>query len=330
MSSYALGPLAVSAVFLVAGSHDLAATGFLAIPAVLTAGVVFSVLARQRRSAPAAAAPKAATGHDDWHGFLRLSAVIIFRSVAYFGIVSLVALYVGTGLHAGKLMGELALTVFLAGGAAGTVTGGHLADRYGRIPVTRLSFAAAAAGLAAVVLVPSPWVFLPIVFTGFSLFQSFSLTVTLGQDYLPSRIGTSSGVTLGLAISVGGLLTPVLGALADATSLRWALVVLVALLPVAFGLALSLRDPRPGLKLMATPASTPGSDRQAGADAAVGRSPRARAAGVRPADRRAGSGGPENTRPSPPASRLSPFAPSAKRRPVVDRLGAHKDKHKER
>jgi len=34
------------------------------------------------------------------------------------------------------------------------------------------------------------------------------VTVTLGQDYLPGRIGTSSGVTLGLAISTGGLLAP--------------------------------------------------------------------------------------------------------------------------
>ena len=47
-----------------------------------------------------------------------------------------------------------------------------------------------------------PWVFLPIALTGFALNQSFGLTITLGQDYLPSRIGTSSGVTLGLPISI--------------------------------------------------------------------------------------------------------------------------------
>jgi FSR family fosmidomycin resistance protein-like MFS transporter len=99
--------------------------------------------------------------------------------------------------------------------------------------------------MLAVILTPSPWVFLPIAITGFVLFQSFSLTVTLGQDYLPSRIGTSSGVTLGLAISVGGLLAPALGALADTTSLRVSLVVLMAFLPAALALALQLRDPRP-------------------------------------------------------------------------------------
>ena len=41
---------------------------------------------------------------------------------------------------------------------------------------------------------------------------------TLGQDYLPGRVGTAGGVTLGLAVSVGGVFAPALGALADATS----------------------------------------------------------------------------------------------------------------
>jgi hypothetical protein len=53
----------------------------------------------------------------------------------------------------------------------------------------------------------------------------------LTASYLPTRIGTSSGVTLGLAISIGGLVTPVLGALADATSLH--LVTVLAAFPVA-------------------------------------------------------------------------------------------------
>ncbi len=250
---YALGPLAVSAVFLAAGGHDLRATGYLAVPALVTAGVVFAALARRRRGAPARS-PRSLRGvRDDWHGFVLLTSVVVVRSVIYFGIVSLVALYVGSALHAGKVLGEMALTTFLAGGAVGTVTGGRLADAHGRLQVTRLSFAVTAAGLVAVVLLASPWVFLAVAVTGFALFQSFSLTVTLGQDYLPTRVGTSSGVTLGLAISVGGLLTPALGALADATSLRWALVVLVSLLPVALTLALCLHDPRPRLTPVVTP-----------------------------------------------------------------------------
>jgi MFS transporter, FSR family, fosmidomycin resistance protein len=42
----------------------------------------------------------------------------------------------------------------------------------------------------------------------------FSVMIKLGQDYLPSRPGTATGITLGLAVSIGGLFAPVLGAIA--------------------------------------------------------------------------------------------------------------------
>lgn len=69
--------------------------------------------------------------------------------------------------------------------------------------------------------------------------------MTLGQDFLPRRVGTASGVTLGLAVSVGGLVAPALGALADATSLRTALVPLVALPALGRLLLCGLREPVP-------------------------------------------------------------------------------------
>jgi MFS transporter, FSR family, fosmidomycin resistance protein len=67
--------------------------------------------------------------------------------------------------------------------------------------------------------------------------------VMLGQDYLPRRIGTASGVTVGLAVSAGGLVTPLLGTLADHTDLRTALAVLVVLPVLALALSLRLHEP---------------------------------------------------------------------------------------
>jgi FSR family fosmidomycin resistance protein-like MFS transporter len=64
----------------------------------------------------------------------------------------------------------------------------------------------------------------------------------MGQDYLPNRIGTASGVTVGLAVSVGGLFNPLLGWLADMTSLRFALTVLIALPVIALALTVHLRE----------------------------------------------------------------------------------------
>ncbi|HYR56175.1 MAG TPA: hypothetical protein VEM39_08645, partial [Myxococcaceae bacterium] len=50
---------------------------------------------------------------------------------------------------------------------------------------------------------------------GLSFFMSSSVIVTLGQEYLPERVGLASGVTLGLAVTVGGLAAPVLGWIVD-------------------------------------------------------------------------------------------------------------------
>lgn len=187
---------------------------------------MYAVLRRDGRAISVKPAGRRAGGQDDWAGFALLTSVVIVRSIFFFGLSSLLALHVGTGLHGGRQLGEAALTTMLVAGAIGTITGGRLADRFGRLPVIRGPFAVTAAGLAAIALAGLPWVFVAIALTGFALNQSFSLTVTLGQDYLPTRIGTSSGVTLGLALSIGGMATPALGALADAISLHLAVTVL--------------------------------------------------------------------------------------------------------
>jgi len=71
----------------------------------------------------------------------------------------------------------------------------------------------------------------------------FSVFVILGQDYLPNWIGIASGVTVGLAVTVGGLFSPLLGWIADATDLRVIFGILTALAAVALGLAFLLREP---------------------------------------------------------------------------------------
>jgi MFS transporter, FSR family, fosmidomycin resistance protein len=83
------------------------------------------------------------------------------------------------------------------------------------------------------------------VIAGLTLFTPFAVQVTLGQDYLPSRIGTASGVTLGLALSVGGLAAPLFGVLADSHGLPVTLAVLAAFPAVSVALASRLREPRP-------------------------------------------------------------------------------------
>ena len=68
--------------------------------------------------------------------------------------------------------------------------------------------------------------------------------VVLGQKYLARNVGLASGVTLGLALSVGGIATPLLGYVAD--NYGGLPTAMLCLVPVALvgGLASCfLRDP---------------------------------------------------------------------------------------
>ena len=62
--------------------------------------------------------------------------------------------------------------------------------------------------------------------------------VALAQEYLPEHLGTASGLTFGVAVAVGGIASPMLGALGDGAGLASAIWVLAAL--AAAGLTLSI------------------------------------------------------------------------------------------
>jgi MFS transporter, FSR family, fosmidomycin resistance protein len=246
----ALGPVLVTPVLLAAGLHG---TPLLAVPAVVMAALLAvrrpwrrGGLARSRGGpAQAAGGPPEAPRRDDWRSFARLTTVVVARSIAYFGVASLLALFVIRRFHEPAAVGSAALTAFVAAGAVGSLTGGWLADRWQRVATVRLGYACAIPALTLLATAPSAAVaFAAAVILGLALYLPFAVQVTLGQDYLPHRIGTASGVTLGLAISIGGLAAPVFGFLADSHGLRLALAALVLLPVISLALAFRLREPR--------------------------------------------------------------------------------------
>ena len=87
--------------------------------------------------------------------------------------------------------------------------------------------------------------FAGIVATALALYVPFSLHVTLGQDYLPGRVGTASGVTLGLAVSLGGIASPLIALIADHTTLTTAIATLTAIPALCALTALRLHEPQP-------------------------------------------------------------------------------------
>ncbi|WP_308401267.1 MFS transporter [Streptomyces sp. AC512_CC834] len=257
--------LAPPLVWAVVGAGGLGASPLLVVPAVVGA-VLCGAAVRSAAGAGRASGGRTAVarGTDDWPSFLRLTGAVVCRSVVFVGLSTFVSLYVRERVGGGSAAGTVALFVLYLGGAVGTVAGGRLADRHGRLKVVRLSYVLSVLAVAGVVLVPGPAVYLCVALTSAGLYVPFSLHITLGQDYLPRRVGTASGVTLGLTVSVGGLAAPAVGALADATSLRAALLPLVALPAVGRLLLCGLREP---VTPPPSPSPSPAVDAPAASDA---------------------------------------------------------------
>ncbi|MCX5342584.1 MFS transporter [Streptomyces atratus] len=238
---FAAAPLMVSAVVATGG---LRASPLLVVPAL--AGVALCVAALRGIDVPATAADSPAgqaPGRDDWASFLKLSGAIVCRSIVFVGLSAFISLYVRQRTGGGEFAGTAALFVLYLGGAVGTVAGGRLAARHGRIPVVQWSYASTVLAVAGVVFVPGPLFYGFVALTSAALYVPFSLHVTLGQDYLPRRVGTAGGITLGLAVSIGGVAGPVIGAVADATSLQTALAPLIALPALGWILLRTLNEP---------------------------------------------------------------------------------------
>lgn len=246
--------LAPPFVTLVVGSLGLSGGYLLAVPAVVAA--IWWMVAQSRsantgaaESAQSLSAQLAANGpvSDDWRSFTRLVLVTVCWSIPYVTTLSLVSPFVLNALNGSSSSAAIVLSSFTLAGAAGTLLGGVLADRRGRRASIRLGYLLAVPSLALLAAAPNVAVAeLGIVCLGFAMFLPFAPQVTLAQDYLPNRPpGTASGVTLGLAMSVGGIASPLFGYLADHFGPRMAIGgATTAVLFVGAVIAFTLRDRR--------------------------------------------------------------------------------------
>jgi MFS transporter, FSR family, fosmidomycin resistance protein len=244
-AGFAAGPVLATPAFLLLGLHGGVLVGLVpvAIAVALALGLPRIGALQVAATSPAA---RVREGADQWGAFLRLTGVLLSRSVLFYGLNTFIPLYwIGVFGQPEGAAGS-ALATLLIVGAVGTLLGGRLADRFPRRTVVLVAITATVPLLLLLVAMPAPLpaqaVLVPLALV---LYVPSGLMVVMGQEYLPSRVGTASGVTLGLAVSVGGVLTPALGFVADHAGLRTALLLLVLAPAVAVPLAFSLpRRPR--------------------------------------------------------------------------------------
>ena len=241
----ALGPPAVTFLvprFGLPGTLGLFGPGLLV--AALLATVLPGLIATPADSGTSRAAREG--GRPMRGAMALLIGVVTVRSWTQLGLVTYVPfLYVDVLGQDPRVVGPL-LFLFLGAGAVGTLAGGPIADRWGSRRYLVASFLLSVPLIALFLWRPGGWLAaVALAATGFVLVSSFSITVALGQAYLPKSLGMAAGLIVGLAIGTGGIGVTILGWVADHWGL-FAALQLVAALPLA-GLvaALSLPEPRP-------------------------------------------------------------------------------------
>ncbi|MDL2718566.1 MAG: MFS transporter [Acidobacteriota bacterium] len=243
----ALGPVAIAAL---AGTGGVARVTWMILPAALMAALLVRELPLLRPLRPQASHSLAGEGTDrpKWGAFSRLSGVIVIRSLFAFGLVSFIPLYLVTVRGVPKERAALAVTAMLLAGALATLAGGRLADRFGRRAVLVGFLLPLAPLLVFFLRVPGVAGLASLVLIGGGTVGTYSVAVVMGQEYLPGREGIAGGVTMGLAIGIGGIGVPLLGALADRRGVAAVFPVLMALPLLAAALSATLPAPRPTVR----------------------------------------------------------------------------------
>ena len=179
---------------------------------------------------------------DDWSAFSRLTITIIGRSVIFYGLNTFIPIYWINVLSQSKAAGAMALSIFAGAGIVGNLLGGSLADHFGQKKIMLLGYLGLMLVLPTLIFVNNSTLanilLIPI---GLTLYGTYSPSIVMGQNYLPNRIGLSSGVTLGVAVAIGGGATPIIGRIADLYGI-WFSLASISFLPI-FLLAIALSLP---------------------------------------------------------------------------------------
>ena len=212
------------------------------IPVAVAAAILLRLTPHFAVLQPVRRADAEARGEDDRRAMALLGAVIALRSIPWFTLLAFVPLWVESLGHS-KAYGNRLLFLMLLAGAAGTLTLGPVADRIGLrrtlvvtqalIPPLLLVFIYVGGIVGALALLP----------VGVCVVGTFGVTMVLSQLYLPRHIGMASGLSVGLAMGIGGTAAVVLGAVADVVDLKTALT--ISAIAPALGVFVCLRLPRP-------------------------------------------------------------------------------------
>ncbi len=197
------------------------------------------------RPAPTAQAGSSEFNEKTFLPMVLLLITVVLRSAASLGVLTFVPFYFIDILHRDAHIAGQHLSIFLLAATFGAVVGGPVADRYGYKKTVIVTLGVGSICLYLFYFTGGVWSFIFLTLSGFILLSSNAVTMAMGQSFMPKRTGMASGLILGLAMGVGGIIVTGLGWVADHWGIIWALQVIFLLPILAFLIFFFLPYPPP-------------------------------------------------------------------------------------
>jgi len=244
-AGFALGPLLAGGVYVFGGQFlwlftAIALIGVLLYVYAFTGSTDADAVGERKSSAKSTN-----TGPNDWVSFGKLFFVIASRSILFSVLSIFIPILYITVINGEASASSLALTMYFAMGAVLTYMGGALSDKLGFLQTVRLGNLIFLPSVLVFIFVPNIWGFFgAMIPMAFGVFSQYGPITVLGQKYLAKNAGFASGITLGLGITLGGLVAPYVGHLADIYDVQTALMTLIPVGLMGLFMSFWLKEPK--------------------------------------------------------------------------------------
>ena len=243
---FALSPLLLVPLFQVYGLH---ATLVTIIPGILVS-VLLLIFSPGNSALSGSNTPFSAILSTLKSASAELSAiiaVIAIRSLAYTGMLTILPLYFKSE-HLSNIAGSHLVTIMLAAGAVGGITGGFISDYYGRKKLIIISLIVSTPLFFGFLYTQGTLSTVFLALAGAALLASSSVTVVAAQEVIPANKALAAGLTMGVANGIGGLAVILIGRIGDIWGLTAAVAVLF-LLPVLAGICSFFMKSQPAARI---------------------------------------------------------------------------------
>ena len=244
-AGFALGPLIAGGVYVFGGQFLWVFTAIAILGVLLYLYAFTGVTSTPNAGESKRSVKSSATGTNDWVSFGKLFFVIASRSILFSVLSIFIPILYITVINGEASTSSLALTLYFAMGAVLTYMGGALSDKLGFLKTVRLGNLIFLPSVLVFIFVPNIWGFFgAMIPMAFGVFSQYGPITVLGQKYLAKNAGFASGVTLGLGITLGGLVAPYIGHLADIYDVQTALMTLVPVGLMGLLMSFWLKEPK--------------------------------------------------------------------------------------